>query len=103
MDEKQKERWRKVRARGKRHYILVHGIGVSLLCVLVATIVVRSFRFFALGSSHNVYFENLEIPVILAVSFSLIGFYRTRKEWNANETEYVADEQSNGAAERERH
>jgi hypothetical protein len=97
MDEKQKERWRKLRARGKRHYILVHGIGISMLCVIVATFVVRSFRVLALGDSHNVYFENLDIPAILVISFSLIGAYRARKEWKANETEYVADEQPNGS------
>jgi hypothetical protein len=99
MDEKQKARWRKVRARGKRHYILVHGIGIPLLIAIVAAIVVRSFRVFVLGSTHNVYFENLDIPVILAISLSLMGYYRARKDWNANETQYVAQEQSKDVAE----
>ena len=89
MDQKQTERWRKVRANGRR-YFLWRGAFISFLYLLLGATLWRLFRIYVTGNPLDFLYERLDNVIAIGFGFSLWGYLQARTEWDKNEREYAS-------------
>lgn len=90
MNQKQKERWAKLRAKGARHYVLVQGIGVSALCAIMGHVVWWVLMLIWRGESTPYFIREPGATIAMVIGFTFFGYLQSTREWSKNEREYLA-------------
>src|SRR3954464_13547702 len=91
MNEKYRERWRKIRAKGKARF-LIRGIIIYMLCSIFGTAIWRLGRIYFSGKPYEFLFESLDTAIVAAISFGIVGYWQSSREWRQSEKEYASDQ-----------
>jgi hypothetical protein len=89
MNEKQKERWSQVRAKGRVRYILGNVIA-SVLCVAVGQLLWWLSEYAWRGESTPPFIKEPGTLLALAVGFAVAGYLQASRGWRRNEREYFS-------------
>lgn len=89
MDEKQKERWARLRAKGARRFIL-RGVFAAALCVAAGQVIWWLLMSAWRGESVPYFVREPGSSVAMAVGFIVAGYLQASREWRRNEKEFLA-------------
>jgi hypothetical protein len=89
VNEKQKERWGRVRAKGRARYILSNIIA-SVLCVMIGHALWWLTEYVWRGESTPPFIREPGTLLALAVGFAIAGYLQSSRGWRRNEREYAA-------------
>ncbi|TDX52082.1 hypothetical protein [Orenia marismortui] len=88
MNEEEKRKWEQIKARGKLHYILIHGIlgwgFITALAYLFFTFIIKYGFDLSLLSSKD-FLQELAISLIV---FPIVGILQSLFAWNKKERIY---------------
>jgi hypothetical protein len=89
VNQKQRERWEKSRAKGELHFVL-RAVTFSALCA-VAGHVIWGLSMLAWRGDAVPYFMREPGSVLaMAAGFAFAGYLQSSREWRRNESEYLA-------------
>ena len=99
MDQKHRERWREVRARGKDRYVVLHGVVPSLLLGVV--IILAAYAFWPWGK----YWDDpsrgslplLTLAITVLSGSAVGGYIAGARNWGAAEKRYNAEGDESGS------
>ncbi len=89
MDEKQKERWARLRAKGVRRFIL-RGVIAAGLCVAAGQIIWWLVTFAWRGETIPYFVREPSSSVAMAAGFLIAGYLQASREWRKSEREFLA-------------
>ncbi len=89
MNQKQKDHWAKLRAKGMRHFIF-RGIVISALCAVAGHIVWWMLMLIWRGESTPHFIREPGSAIAMVVGFGFAGYLQSTREWSKTEREYLA-------------
>jgi hypothetical protein len=88
MNQKQKERWTKLRVKGAGRFIF-HGVAVSALCAVAGHIVWWLLTLLWRDDSTPHFVRDPGSAIALTIGFAVAGYLQSAREWRKNEREYL--------------
>jgi hypothetical protein len=93
MNERQRQRWQKIRAKGKARYVLTRGVFSYAMIPVIARILVQLYYFFATGVPESLFKNKIEFAFKVLL-FGIWGYASARKDWQRHEKAYLKDQES---------
>lgn len=86
MNQKQEERWQRIRAKGKQRFIFTRTVVWGSIPI-VSAILWRTIKFVYSGQSD---FQSMDYGEIIfkACAFMIWGYFQAKHEWNSQEKRY---------------
>ena len=95
MNEKQKERWGRVRAKGRMRYLLSNIIAAALSVVAAFALWWLSVYAWRGGPAPDFIGEPWSV-IAITVGVATAGYFQASSQWRRNEREYLASAEGNG-------